>query len=465
MDLQEVKVFKPITRQNLGMGVYGTVDLFTDHDGKDKALKTSVSSQMLINEIDVMSTVDHPYIMKIERLIYDEKYPGGIGLVMPVVSQLEIMESYSDEERMVICHQVFNALWWLLEQKILYLDLKPSNILIGSQFARGCEPTGKKPHILLSDFGLTARCLDVKVGTVLHREVFPDVIRPYERLQETGSHCNESSVIWSAGVFLYHILSREYFIPSWSVSEIYNWIKENLIDDGVRKQIFTDIFEEDGFAFIEDDGVRKNVVDLLVSTLNPDSKKRPTMLEVLQSPLFAGMDLVYGSSVKITVPPCIDCPASIERVIGLTTLVKCQFNDTMMFTAIDLVYRSASLIIKKEAKYIYASNLACVIIAMNVHCCQPERLLLPEQMLDLSNYIRYGVTIDLMMLAITSIIRFLDGKLYRPHLRESLKGEGVIKLLNEIVPYPSTYYKTDIGLGTGVEYELSDILSQRLLTI
>ena len=155
-------------------------------------------------EIEIMTTLDHPHIIKLFE-VYDA--PKEIQLVMELVTGGELFDriveqqQYSEKEAAKAFRQLLNALHHLHTHKdkdgnpepIVHRDLKPENILYAAP--------GESP-LKLADFGLARIVSETDImktacGT-------PGYVAP-EVLKNTG-YSGGAVDMWSAGVILYILL-------------------------------------------------------------------------------------------------------------------------------------------------------------------------------------------------------------------------------------------------------------------
>ena len=162
------------------------------------------------NEINILSKVDHPNIIRLYEIFEDDRY---ISLIMELCQGGELFqkinelaekdESFSEKEAVKIFKQLMLAICYCHSQGICHRDLKPENILF----------LNKNPDspIKIIDFGLSKifgeikpimkgnkvekNIMSLRVGTAYYMS--PEVLQ--------GNYDNKCD-IWACGVILYIML-------------------------------------------------------------------------------------------------------------------------------------------------------------------------------------------------------------------------------------------------------------------
>ncbi len=162
------------------------------------------------NEINVLSKIEHPNLIKIYEIFEDERHLNiimenctGEELFQKIIEKLESGETFTEKEAVPIFKQLISAISCCHSQGICHRDLKPENILF----------LNKKPDspIKVIDFGLSKIFGEIKplmkgnkieknitsarVGTSFYMS--PEVLQ--------GNYDNKCD-IWSCGVILYLML-------------------------------------------------------------------------------------------------------------------------------------------------------------------------------------------------------------------------------------------------------------------
>jgi len=148
-------------------------------------------------EIEVMSMLDHPNVVKLFE-IYDE--PKKMMLVMELVTGGELFDrivskgSYTEKDAAEVMKTLCQALSYMHAKKVVHRDLKPENILYS-------DPS-ENAAIRVADFGLARvvsgnEMMKTACGT-------PGYVAP-EVLKNKG-YDSGAVDMWSAGVILYILL-------------------------------------------------------------------------------------------------------------------------------------------------------------------------------------------------------------------------------------------------------------------
>ena len=191
----------------LGEGSYASVycvqNRLTDSKRAMKVInKTSNCSEEdekeILNEINILRTLDHPNILKIFEFysskesysIITELCEGG-ELFNEIVDKGPFNEVYSA----YVMLQIFSAINYCHGMKIVHRDLKPENILIVDR------DKNDMPRVKIADFG-TSKMFEK--GAVQRKLVGSSYYIAPEVLKK---HYDEKCDIWSCGVIMYILLS------------------------------------------------------------------------------------------------------------------------------------------------------------------------------------------------------------------------------------------------------------------
>ena len=211
----------------LGMGSYGKVRLYRDKNYKDllfaiKALKkegkSSYQFSLIKIEVNILSNLKHPNIVKYFRAFEDNYY---VHILMEYLKSYDLYKIISlkkytgfDEKDMCeIIQQLLKALSFIHSQNIIHRDIKPENILFAN----------KRDYstLILFDFGLsTTSSKDTKsVGTP-----------SYMSREMIDGHSDARSDIWPVGVIVYLMLTGKYAFQAEKGENLYKKIKNDEID-------------------------------------------------------------------------------------------------------------------------------------------------------------------------------------------------------------------------------------------
>ncbi|CAG9312073.1 unnamed protein product [Blepharisma stoltei] len=190
----------------IGLGGFGEVRRCTHRiTGALRAVKiyskelfgqNSTQQGKMIEEMEILRTLDHPNIIRVYDFFEDSK---NYYLVMEyceggeLFNKIEKMAKFSEDDAALIMRQLLSVVAFCHSLKIVHRDLKPENMMV--------EERNRKLNIKIADFG-TACYLDLNnettgvVGTTYY--MAPEVFN--------GSY-NEGCDVWSCGVIMYILLT------------------------------------------------------------------------------------------------------------------------------------------------------------------------------------------------------------------------------------------------------------------
>ena len=252
----------------LGNGSFGKVRLYRDKNYKEllfaiKTLKKEGISpyqfNLLKREVDILSNMDHPNIVKYFGIFEDDYF---IHIVMEYLkgqdlSKIISLKNYTDfnENQMgQIIHQLLKALSFIHSKNIIHRDIKPENILFSD-----------KRNIFslkLIDFGLATFQEQEKktAGT-------PMYMSP-EMVDGKGTYVSD---IWSVGVVVYQMVTGKLPFDG----------GENDENQILYEHIKNDEYNKDTLNNVE---CSDDVKDFIDKALQKDIKKRMTVQEALNHP-------------------------------------------------------------------------------------------------------------------------------------------------------------------------------------
>lgn len=193
------------TLEKIGTGTFGKVyKVLHINSGQERALKIVSKGTIkyqddekeFLKEIELLSKLDHPSIIKVFEYFYtNENYyviqeycKGG-----ELYEQIYRIESFTEKIAAEILFQLLSAVCYLHSNNIVHRDLKPENIMLESKKVGDYS-------IKLIDFGTANYCypnkeLSQKVGTSYY--IAPEVV---------NKRYNNKCDIWSCGVILFILL-------------------------------------------------------------------------------------------------------------------------------------------------------------------------------------------------------------------------------------------------------------------
>jgi calcium-dependent protein kinase len=163
-----------------------------------ETLQYQDDDKKFLKEIEVLSQLDHPNILKVFEYYQDsqnyyvitELCQGG-----ELYEQIYQLNHFSEKEASSIMEQIFSAVIYIHSKNIVHRDLKPENILLENNKEK------RNFFIKIIDFG-TSNYFDknthltLKVGTPYY--IAPEVLK---------KSYNYKCDIWSCGVILYILLT------------------------------------------------------------------------------------------------------------------------------------------------------------------------------------------------------------------------------------------------------------------
>ncbi len=260
-DIRSIYKFKDV----IGGGHFGTVRLAykkSDDSKKLYAIKSISKKNIndkdldeMIKEVDILSTIDHPNIIKFLETYNDEYY---FHIVMEVAKGKDVFDKIVEEGVLTedtvshITYKVVSALIYCHSKGISHRDIKPENILFEHETNEG--------EIKIIDFGLSKKYhQQEKMQTVLGTPYYvaPEVLQ--------GSY-DERCDIWSVGAFIYIMLTGE---PPFN-GKNNNIIFKRIINEEVQ-------YPPEKFK-----NISLEAIDLLKKCLVKDPSKRYTGEDVLK---------------------------------------------------------------------------------------------------------------------------------------------------------------------------------------
>jgi len=194
-----------MTAEVLGQGYFAIVKVGIDKKTGERVAIKVVNKELvereetLNNEIEILSKVDHPNIVRMHA-IFDT--PEHLFIVMDLMEGGELYEEiiqrsvFSEKEAAIIVKQLLDALVYLHAQGIVHRDLKLENLLLSKK---------GELDVKLADFGLSRLFkpggqMYTACGTPFY--VAPDILLATD---ESGYGPNVD--MWAVGVLLYILLS------------------------------------------------------------------------------------------------------------------------------------------------------------------------------------------------------------------------------------------------------------------
>jgi serine/threonine protein kinase len=482
----------------INSGAYAKV-YKVSYKGNVKALRIPLSVEEYKNygmesviDLDILTRIKHPNIMYAEELIHNPKW-GGISVIMPygIRNLYDANLMLTLQERYTVAFKIITAVKHLLDNNILYLDIKPNNILF--------VENGGDITPMLADFNMVARMDHPQKSILVRKAVIAMAYRPYE-IYCDNRMMGEHTLVWQLGALLIFIFGKS-IIPGETELEIKKYIEQFLIGKEQPTQIIyslrywlkTEIKNEEQLEL---------GITLLCGMLDTEVKNRFTLDMVLKHPFWQNLskvdrgetkesskefskDLtglystVKGSKLSSPKQLCkkdssegldklcsntegltfsegehkfISCTNSIRRVHDMFLLhpylKKSDFIPSgIFFEAIDLVHRTIHLVSGKPFKNFIIHNITCTVLAWKMYFYRLEWYMLAPNGTDIKeNFItnnfyakKYQVTLEEIFNMEINIIMALKGKLYRPFIYDGTAGLSLPKVLDNLLLAKETY--------------------------
>lgn len=224
---------------------------------KKEGLNLSIN-KINSNEINLLMSLDHPNIIKIFEF-YES--PSKFYIVTEYCQGGELFDKLKSDgiqgefPSAIIMFQLFSAISYCHQRKVMHRDLKPENIMLENNKKNG------NLYIRLIDFGTAKLCQEVfesqVIGTCYY--LAPEVL---------NKKYNEKCDLWSCGVILYVLMKGK--VPFGGKTET---------------QIFENI-KKGEYKILDSDVMSDEVKDLIGKLLEKDVNKRISALEALEHPWF-----------------------------------------------------------------------------------------------------------------------------------------------------------------------------------
>lgn len=201
-----------LDKESLGNGTFGSVSAAVHKkSGSKNAVKCipkdppggpTIKPEEFWDEVDAMSGLDHPNILRLYETYQDrqnyfmvmELCSGGnlAGATLRQFKEQGSRRCFTEEQTASVMKQILSAIAHMHEKGICHLDLKAENILL-AEAGRPIEDT----LIKVADFGLASA---ISPGCALTRPAgTPDYVAPEVLLADY----DERADLWSCGIIMY----------------------------------------------------------------------------------------------------------------------------------------------------------------------------------------------------------------------------------------------------------------------
>lgn len=242
--------------QLLGEGNFGKVYLGTKiNSNKILAIKQldrqkidySIHFKYMINEINILSSLNHPNILKFDSWAISEnhyyiatEYLNGGDLSDCLVKYIEKYNTpFNEEITQHIMKQILEAIKYLHSKKIAHRDLKLANIMVNFDTLEDkAELNMLKSKVKIIDFGLSKHLdknnlLDSLLGTMINAD--PIIVKGFQKKMlneqnEEPHEYNEKCDIWSIGTICYEMMVGKPLFDVDDLDELVEKINEEKIE-------------------------------------------------------------------------------------------------------------------------------------------------------------------------------------------------------------------------------------------
>ena len=278
--------------QKIGSGTFGKVykvmHTITNQYRAMKVVKIDTinyqdDEKTFLKEIEMLSQLDHPNIIKIYEYYSDDLHYYVITELAQggeLYDQIYNIHNYNENDAAIIMRQLLSVVCYIHSKGILHRDLKPENILLETN-------TKGDLSIKIIDFG-TSNYFDknskltLKVGTPYY--IAPEVLK-----KDYNNKCD----IWSCGVIMYVLLSG---------SPPFDGPDDNAIMDKVKVGKYS-------FNGKEWNNISPEAKSLIKLMLTYDPKDRMSAEEALRHPWI----VKYGQNRSSSAPTLLSSSDDVEN--------------------------------------------------------------------------------------------------------------------------------------------------------
>lgn len=380
-------------------------------------------------EYDVLTRFKHPYLMEIEHIYANLKY-NGVAILLPYYTKTynDCIEGglFTVIEKLNICYKIAEVSKFLFENGILHLDIKPDNILID----KGGNP-------ILSDFDIAIKIDSTESMVSLERDVIALQIRPYELLVRNTNLIGEHTLVFQLGYLIYMSFISKLFSPQ-NRNHMKKHVEDNYNEINIKTTIKKLLSES-----ITDLQILDLIVDLLSNMITPIARKRYNLKEVFSHPLWDHIkkEESKGYVIEPETPKYIECSNSVNRLfnhmLSYSTKYFTGYNlhGDILFSAIDLLYRTVYLVSGKSNKCIISLEIACCFLAWKLYVgyVNPERLKVDDFIISNPYSLLCNISNIDVLTSENEIITKLEGKLCRTFIYNSVLDGNFIQIINDLI--------------------------------
>lgn len=192
----------------IGKGHSSNVYKVEDEDGKKFALKVVKSGDLNFTELDILSRLKSPYLVRSvdDRSVIESNLGNGITMELKN-SSLKNLNTETippgQIKRIISC--LLNGIKCMHEKGFLHLDIKLDNVVY--------DNIGGVYTAYITDFGMSMRCNDSYKGIVREFRLGALKYSSYELLEDSKRFIySDKSDVWSLGISILMLLGFKYQI-------------------------------------------------------------------------------------------------------------------------------------------------------------------------------------------------------------------------------------------------------------
>ena len=273
----------------LGKGAFGEVYL-SQKQGRNEYFATKKIDRKIAdkpslkkyldNEISILSSINHPNIVKLEGvkrsashhyIIMEYINGGGLSDCLKKYKEKYNKKAFPEEIVQYLMRQIIDALNYIHKQKIIHRDLKLDNIMINFDSESDMQNLNMmKAKIKIIDFGFATKLSGVQdltfsaVGSPINMD--PIILAKFSKNKDVNKIMgyDEKADIWSIGTVCYELLTGK---------AVFNAKTMNDLEEKVKNG-----------SYSLPKSVSKEVMSFLNAMLQYDSKFRLSAEELLKHP-------------------------------------------------------------------------------------------------------------------------------------------------------------------------------------
>ena len=255
----------------LGKGAFGEVYLSQKKNSNKYFATKRISREIadrpkfqkyLINELDILKSLDNPHIVKLEEVKKSKnyyyivmEYINGGGLSECLNKYIKKNDKpFSEEIIQYLMRQIIEALDYIHDKNIIHRDLKLDNIMVNFDNESDKENLDMmKAKVKIIDFGFAVllkkdNLANTAVGSPINMD--PIILEKYKGIRDKSTTYDTKADIWSIGTVCYELLTGKavfdaenledlvgkvkkgtYHVPVTSSNEVVTFLKHMLVYD------------------------------------------------------------------------------------------------------------------------------------------------------------------------------------------------------------------------------------------